>query len=183
MPHIDLENDAPGIFSLFAYRPETAGPMTELAETLLRGPSTLSRGERELIATYVSDLNGCEFCASSHAAFAAAQLPEGGRLAAQFRADPDAAAVSGKLKALLRVAEAVQRGGPQVRPDDIQAARDAGATDLELHDTVLIAAAFCMYNRYVDGLGTTVPDDPAAYEAAAELIVNHGYTAVTRASG
>ena len=175
MPHISLGNDAPGIVSLFVYRPETAKPLCDLAEVLLRGPNSLTRGERELIAAYVSKLNDCSFCTDSHAAFAAAQLPEGMTLVDQVRDDPDAAPVSPKLHALFRVAAAVQRGGKNVREEDVAAARAAGATDLEIHDTVLIAAAFCLYNRYVDGLATTLPDDPGGYAAMAELIVTAGY--------
>jgi uncharacterized peroxidase-related enzyme len=175
VPHISLDNDAPGIMSLFHYRPETARPMSELAEVLLRGPSALSRGERELIAAFVSARNDCRFCTSSHAAFAAAQLPEGMALVDEVRADLDAAPVSSKLKALLRIAAAVQQSGKDVRAEDVAAARDAGATDLEIHDTVLIAAAFCMYNRYVDGLATIAPDDPVAYAVVADRIVSGGY--------
>ncbi len=178
MPHIELNNDAPGIVSLFEYRPETARPLTGLAEVLLRGPSPLSRGERELIAAYVSSLNDCDFCASSHAAFAAAQLPAGMTLVDQVRADPGSAPVSAKLRALLVIAAAVQRGGKQVRAEDVAAAREAGAADVEIHDAVLIAAAFCMYNRYVDGLATSVPANPADYAAVAEIIVSAGYGAV-----
>lgn len=177
MPHISLGNEAPGIRSLFEYRPETAVPLNELADILLRGPSTLSRGERELIASYVSSLNDCSFCTGAHAAFAAAQLPDGSTLVDQVRADPDAAPVTPKLRALLRIAAAVQRGGREVRTQDVTAARAAGATDLEIHDTVLISATFCMLNRYVDGLGTTVPENPQAYATMAEIIVGSGYVA------
>jgi uncharacterized peroxidase-related enzyme len=177
MPHIPLGNDEPGILSLFEYRPETARPLCELAEVLLRGPSTLSRGERELIASYVSSLNECDFCSDSHAAFAAAQLPEGMRLVDGVRADPDDAPISPKLRALLRIAAATAHGGRNVRAQDVAEAREAGATDLEIHDTVLIAAAFCMFNRYVDGLATTVPEDPGGYKEFAEVIVGFGYTA------
>lgn len=179
MPHISLGNDAPGIVSLFAYRPETAKPMIDLVNLLLCGPNSLSRGERELIAAYVSSLNDCSFCTDSHAAFAAAQLPEGMALVNQVRSDPDAAAVSAKMRALLRIAGAVQRGGKHVRDEDVAAARQAGATDTEIHDTVLIAAMFCMANRYVDGLATTLPDDPAAYALMADLIVSAGYGTVS----
>jgi uncharacterized peroxidase-related enzyme len=177
MPHISLDDNAPGITALFLYRPETARPLSELAEVLLRGPSTLSRGERELIAAYVSSLNNCKFCTSSHAAFAAAQLPEGMTLVDQVRADLGGAPVSPKLGALLRIAAAVQQSGKSVREQDVAAAREAGATDAEIHDTVLIAAAFCMFNRYVDGLATIAPDDPDAYAAMAGLIVENGYVA------
>ncbi|MEV0406155.1 carboxymuconolactone decarboxylase family protein [Actinoallomurus sp. NPDC050550] len=179
MSHITLDNDQPGIRGLFQFRPETAVPLNLLAEVLLRGDSTLTRGERELIASYVSSLNQCRFCTSSHAAFAAAQLPAGMELVDQVRADPETAPVPAKLKALLRIAAAVQRGGREVTPDLVRAARAEDATDLEIHDTVLIAAAFCMFNRYVDGLGTYAPDDPAAYAAAAERIVASGYVSST----
>lgn len=180
MAHIDLgldETQFPGINGPLRYRQETAGPLLELAETLLRGPHTLTAGERELIAAYVSGLNECKFCTASHAAFAAAQLDAGMSLVDQVRANLDTAPVSDKLRALLRIAGAVQETGRKVTPSLVEAARGEGATDVEIHDTVLIAAAFCMYNRYVDGLGTLAPDNPERYEQAAQRIVAHGYTA------
>ena len=180
MAHIDLRIDEqrfPGINGPMRFRPETAEPLNQLAEVLLRGPHTLSRGERELIAAYVSGLNQCNFCCNSHSAFAAAQLDEGMSLVDQVRRDIDTAPVSPKMRALLHIAGAVQAGGRSVTPELIEAARSAEASDVEIHDTVLIAAAFCMYNRYVDGLGTFAPQDPAAYAAAAEHIVTHGYSA------
>ncbi|SEG23692.1 uncharacterized peroxidase-related enzyme [Thermomonospora echinospora] len=177
MAHIDLGEDLPGLPSLLRFRPETAGPLSALAETLLRGPSPLERGERELIASYVSTLNECRFCAWSHGACAAAQLDGGMSLVEQVHADPATAPVSDKLRALLRIAAAVQRGGREVTGGDVAAARAAGATDVEIHDTVLIAAAFCMYNRYVDGLATFTPTDPQAYTRMAERLTTHGYGA------
>ena len=85
MPHITLNSDEPGIRGLLRYRPETGCPISELAEVLLRGPSTLTRGERELIAAYVSALNECTFCYTSHAAIAACQLDDGEALVAAKR--------------------------------------------------------------------------------------------------
>jgi uncharacterized peroxidase-related enzyme len=175
MPHIALNSAEPGIRGLLRYRPETARPLSELAEVLLRGPGTLTRGERELIAAYVSALNDCQYCASSHSACAAAQLPGGMAVVEQVRADPAGAPVSVKLKALLAIAAAVARSGHAVTADHLARARGAGATDLEIHDTVLIAAMFCMFNRYVDGLDTTAPDDPAVYAAGAQRLVRQGY--------
>ncbi len=177
MPHISLGNDLPGISGLLSYRPETGRALSGLAEVLLREPNTLGRGERELIAAYVSRLNECAYCASSHSAFAAAQLPEGMPLVGQVCANLEQAPVSAKLRALLRVAAKVQQGGKAVTAADVAAAREAGASDLEIHDAVLIAAAFCMFNRYVDGLATIAPDDPAGYQQAAERIVTEGYLA------
>jgi uncharacterized peroxidase-related enzyme len=178
MPHIALTSDEPGIRGLFRFRPETARPLIELMEVLLRGESTLSRGERELIAAYVSALNECRYCYSSHAACAAAQLPEGTALVEQVRADLHAAPVSAKLRALLGIAAAVQKSGRAVGEQDVSAARAEGATDLEIHDTVLIAAAFCMFNRYVDGLDTITPDDPDSYAGPARRIAADGYLAL-----
>jgi uncharacterized peroxidase-related enzyme len=178
MAHIALgvdETEFPGINGLMMFRPETAKPLSELAEVLLRGPHSLPAGERELIAAYVSGLNECTFCRSSHSAFAAVQLDGGMSLVDQVRADLETAPVSDKLRALLRIAGTVQDSGHKVTPDLVAAARDHGATDVEIHDTVLIAAAFCMFNRYVDGLGTLAPGEPEGYLGAAERIVARGY--------
>jgi uncharacterized peroxidase-related enzyme len=177
MTHIAATEELPGILGLFAYRPETAKPMCELAEVLLRGPSTLDAGERELIATYVSRLNGCEFCAAAHGTVAHLLLGDERGVMTAARPEGIASAVSPKLRALLTIAAAVQRGGRAVDERHIAAARRLGATDREVHDTVLIAAAFCMYNRYVDGLGTAVPADPRTYDDIARRIVSDGYTA------
>jgi uncharacterized peroxidase-related enzyme len=180
MAHINLgvdENQLPGITGLLMYRPETGKPLSELADVLLRGPNSLARGERELIAAYVSGRNDCQFCAGSHSAFAAAQLEQGMDLVDQVRSDLDSAPVSDKLRALLRIARAVQVSGRNVTPELISAAREAGSTDVEIHDAVLIAAAFCMFNRYVDGLGTLAPADPQAYAESARRILESGYRA------
>ena len=157
MPHISLPEGLPGISSGFAFRPETAKPMRELAHILLHGPNTLTPGERELIATYVSSQNDCFFCQTSHGAAAAAHLGKDSALVDQVKRDFLRAGVSDKLKALLAIAGQVQRGGKNVSSEAVKKARQQGATDLEIHDTVLIAAAFCMYNRYVDGLATWQP--------------------------
>jgi uncharacterized peroxidase-related enzyme len=175
VPHIDLNPQWPGIVGLYVFRPETAGPLLDLANVLLRGPSSLTRGERELIAAYVSERNDCRFCTLSHSAFAAAQLPGGMELVDQVRADPGQAPISAKLRALLQIAAMVQESGLQVSPEDVGAARAAGATDTELHDTVLIAAMFSMLNRYVDGLGSIAPEDPALYAMQAQDIIANGY--------
>jgi uncharacterized peroxidase-related enzyme len=167
MSHITLNSAEPGIRGLLRYRPETGRPLSELAEVLLRGPGTLPRGERELIAAYVSALNECRYCSASHSACAAAQLPGGMALVEQVRSGAGSAPVPAKLGTLLAIAAAVTHSGLSVSAELVAQARAAGATDLEIHDTVLIAAVFCMFNRYVDGLATTAPDDPALYAAGA----------------
>jgi uncharacterized peroxidase-related enzyme len=175
MPYVTLNSAEPGIRGLLRYRPETGRPLSELAEVLLRGPGTLTPGERELIAAYVSALNECQYCSASHSACAAAQLPGGMAVVEQVRSDAGSALVSPKLKTLLAIAAAVQQGGLHVTDELVARARAAEATDLEIHDTVLIAAAFCMFNRYVDGLATIAPDDPALYAAGAQHLIKDGY--------
>jgi alkylhydroperoxidase/carboxymuconolactone decarboxylase family protein YurZ len=178
MTHIELGVDEqmfPGMAGLAQYRPETAGPLLELTQTLLRGPSTLSPGERELIASYVAARDECDFCIGSLGAFAAAQLDEGMDLVKQVHNDLDAAAVSEKLRGLLRIAGAVQEGGHHVTAELVAAAREAGASDLEIHDTVLIAAALSMFTRYVDGLATASPADPAVFSMLAQHLLTAGY--------
>ncbi|HRH59904.1 MAG TPA: peroxidase-related enzyme [Chitinophagaceae bacterium] len=175
MPHIDLQNDLPGMRSLMAYRPETAEPINELAQILLRDEEGLSRADRELIATYVSYRNDCFYCHTSHGAIACIYLNNNQNIVDAVRNDYTTAPVSDKLKTLLNIAGKVQQSGKAVTADDIAQAKEAGATDKDIHDTVLIAAAFCMFNRYVDGLATTVPDDMSSYPLRAKQIAEHGY--------
>ena len=179
MPHIALPHDLPGIRGAMAFRPETARPLNALVEVLLTGPNTLTRGERELIATYVSSRNCTHYCHSIHGAVAAAHLGGDEALVKQVKTDFTQAAISSKLKALLVIAGKVQQDGKLVTAADVEAARQQGATDLEIHDTVLIAAAFCMYNRYVDGLGTAQPDDEALYRERGKRVARDGYVTVS----
>jgi uncharacterized peroxidase-related enzyme len=176
MAHIKLLNEElPGIVGLLNYRPETGKPLTDLAEVLLRGPSSLSSGEREIIAASVSYWNGCHFCHTSHAAAAAAHLKSGLSLIDDIKAGLPQTPVSDKLRSLLHIAHQVQRNGKNVTEEDVAEAREFGATDIEIHDTVLIAAAFCMYNRYVDGLGTWAPGPNEAYAEMGERMAHVGY--------
>jgi len=164
MAHIKVEEGVPGIRSLVLFRPETGKPLYELAQVLLRGPSPLSEGERELIAAYVSHRNDCMFCRNSHAAAARCLFGEEESLVDDVLQDMKLSAVSDKMKALLNIAGKVQILGNKVTPEDIEAARSLGADDREIHDTVLIAASFSMFNRYVDGLASFTPTDAAVYE-------------------
>ena len=175
MAHIPLAGDVPGIRALFAFRPESAGPLTELANVLLHAPNSLTPGERELIAAYVSSLNDCTYCHDSHAAIASCHFGNDVDFVASVVSDPATAVISDKLRALLDIAARVRQSGSLVRPADVERAREHGATDVEIHDTVLIAAAFCMFNRYVDGLGAGTSGDPASRRERARLVAEHGY--------
>jgi uncharacterized peroxidase-related enzyme len=163
--------------ALLAFRPEIAPSLGAFTNALLFAPNSLSQAEREIIATRVSYLNNCIFCRESHAAIAACHLDGREDVVVRSVADPESAPISPKLKALLALAERVQRGGRSVRDEDVARARDEGATDLEIHDTVLIAAAFCMFNRYVDGLAAWTPTDPEVYRQRARLTAAKGYAA------
>src|SRR6478735_11935719 len=174
MAHISVPEGVPGIRSLVMFRPETGQHLYELAEVLLRGESPLSQAERELIAAYVSSRNECMFCMSSHAAAARCLYGDGDTTVDDVLKDMEQANISPKMKALLHIAGKVQILGKEVKTEDIEAARALGATDKELHDTVLIAASFSMFNRYVDGLASLTPTDPEAYKEMGKRMVQ-GY--------
>lgn len=176
MAHIELNNDLPGIRGLMAYRPETEAPLNALAEMLLRNDdNTLTRGERELIGAYVSYLNDCFFCQNVHGAMAGHYLGCNIEQIDHIKKDFKSTDLDDKMKALLSIAGSVQKGGKNVTEQQIQEARNAGATDTEIHDTVLIAAAFCMFNRYVDGLATWAPADRQVYINRAPQGALNGY--------
>ena len=164
MAHIKVEEGVPGIRSLVLFRPETGRALYELAQVLLRGPSPLSEAERELIAAYVSKRNDTVFCMMSHAAASRELYGDNKNIVDEVLKDMLHSGVSDKMKALLNIAGKVQILGKEVLPEDIAAARLFGADDREIHDTVLIAASFSMFNRYVDGLASFTPTDTATYE-------------------
>ncbi|RRB00832.1 carboxymuconolactone decarboxylase family protein [Larkinella rosea] len=179
MAHIQVPEGIFGIRSLVMYRPDTGQHLYALAQALLRNESPLSEAERELIATFVSSLNDCNFCAGSHAAAARFLFGQDNALVDQVIQDYQTAPVSDKLKALLTIAKHVQEDARTVSDELVSAARDQGATDRDIHDTVLIAATFCLFNRYVDGLATLTPTDPTAYEAMGERMGTIGYVMPT----
>lgn len=176
MAHIDLGNNLPGIRGPMAFRAETAKHLNELAEILLHNENTtLTRGERELIGAYVSSLNDCFFCQNVHGAMAQHYLQCDTAFIDKIKQDYESASISGKLKSLLSIAASVQKGGKYVTASQIEHAKNLGASDREIHDTVLIAAAFCMFNRYVDGLNTWAPQDRQAYIDRAAMRAEEGY--------
>lgn len=174
MPYIPLEEHLPGITGLLEYRQDSARPIRELTQTLLRGPSTLTEAERELIAALVSNGNQCRFCTAAHTAAADILLGES-ETSAEVKKNIMQAPVSEKMKALLTIASLVRESGKAVTKETIDRAKGTGATDLEIHDTVLIASLFCLYNRYVDGLATVTPTDLTFYQGLGERLKNHGY--------
>lgn len=163
MAHIDLNETLPGIRGLMDFSPATAKPLNNLAEALLRGENSLDCGERELIATYVSYLNDCFFCQNAHGGIAQHYMGCNLQFLDNIKENPEISTLSDKIKALLALAKAVWKGGGNVSEMVVDRARKAGADDMEIHDTVLIAAAFCMFNRYVDGLDTKAPQDRQFY--------------------
>jgi uncharacterized peroxidase-related enzyme len=173
--HIRIPEGLPGILGPMAISPESTKALRELVEVLLRGSNTLTSADREMIATYVSSQNGCCFCQLSHGAAAAEHMGGNYELVDKVKSNYAVAEIPEKLKTLLAIAGKVQKGGKHVTAGDVEQARSAGATDKEIHDTVLIAAAFCMFNRYVDGLGTWQPADPSAYREMGRTMAHVGY--------
>ena len=174
MPYIPLEAHLPGVTGLLEYDQVAAGPIRELTQVLLRGESTLTEAERELIAAVVSHRNECRFCTAAHTA-AADILLEETLTSRKVKEDIATAPVSDKMKALLQIAVLVRVNGKAVTHQAIEKAKAEGATDIEIHDTVLIAALFCLYNRYVDGLATVTPTDAGFYQDLAMRLKNNGY--------
>jgi len=175
MAHIKVEAGVPGIRSLVMFRPETGKHLYELAQVLLRNESPLTPAERELIATHVSNRNECSFCMNSHAAAARELFADKREVVDCVIHNVNTAPLSPKMKALLNIAGKVQINGREVKPEDIAEARKHGAVDRDIHDTVLIAATFSMFNRYVDGLATLTPTDPKEYEAMGKRMSSLGY--------
>lgn len=175
MSFINVDPNLPGIRALLAFSPETATPIGDLANLMLRTNEGLTMAERELIAARVSYLNDCFYCHQSHGAIAECYLDNNSSLVNQVKQDYTKAAISDKLKALLAIADSVQRGGKHVTVRQVEHAKDMGATDRDIHDTVLIAAMFCMFNRYVDGLAASTPTDLSTYPLRAKQIVENGY--------
>jgi uncharacterized peroxidase-related enzyme len=175
MAHINLPEGVPGIRSLVMFRPESGQHLYALAQVLLRGESPLSEAERELISAYVSSRNECMFCMSSHAAAARYLFKDKKQIVDVVLDNYMSAPISDKLKALLNIAGKVQKNGKEVRSEDVMEARNYGANDREIHDTVLIAATFSMFNRYVDGLASFTPTDPKAYEEMGMRLGEKGY--------
>ena len=175
MSYIETNIQLPGIVELLFYKGPSGKALSNLAHTILHGPSPLSKGERELIASYVSHLNSCEFCHESHSASANSHFNDSGSLVNAVKQDLETAPVSDKIKCLLKIAAQVQKSGRHVTTEHIDAAKKAGASDEAIHDTVLIAAAFCMFNRYVDGLGTRLPAEKSAYGTMGLRLSKTGY--------
>jgi uncharacterized peroxidase-related enzyme len=176
MAYIYLKNELPGIRGPMEYSPETGKALNELAEILLHDDNnTLTRGERELIGAYVSSENDCFFCQNVHGAMAQYYFKSDMQFIDDIKKDYQSASISPKLKALLSIAGSVQKGGKYVTPVQVEYAKSLGATDKEIHDTVLIAAAFCMFNRYVDGLNTWAPQDRQVYVDRAKMRAEDGY--------
>jgi uncharacterized peroxidase-related enzyme len=175
MPYISLPEGIPGIRGPLSIRPDIAKPLSEFTETLMRGENSLSRGERELIATVVSSLNDCFYCENSHGGVAQHYLQCDTAFIDRVKEDYLSADISDKMKSLLSIAASVQRGGKYVTEDQIAKAKSLGVTDREIHDTVLIAAAFCMFNRYVDGLNTWAPTEKSFYIDRAAHAAELGY--------
>lgn len=175
MPHIPLPEGVPGIRSLALQYPESGKYLYELVQILLRHESPLTPAERELIAAYVSYLNDCKFCYRSHASASRFLFKDQAGVVDLVLNDYPSAPISDKLKSLLTIAGKVQADARTVSEEDVTLARSYGAVDRDIHDTVLIAATFCMFNRYVDGLATLTPEDPGAYIPMGERMATRGY--------
>ncbi|MGH7282038.1 MAG: carboxymuconolactone decarboxylase family protein [Polyangiaceae bacterium] len=142
--------------------------------------ATITRADRELLATAVSAGNDCFYCMDSHGAFASALLRKTNATEIESLVDGIKSGGSGglspKMAALVDIARTVRKNPRDARADQIERAIAAGASNADTQLAVLIAAAFCMYNRMVDGLRAPTLPTADAYRARAEEIAQHGYS-------
>ena len=176
--------DVPGILAAMRLTPSLEKHLRGLADALLVEDfpgATISRAERELIATAVSAGNDCFYCMDSHGAFASELLSREGAGRVSDLVDGiksgGSEGLSPKVAALVELARGVRRDPRVVSREEVERALDAGATDADTQLAVLIAAAFCMYNRMVDGLRAPTPPSAEAFRERAAQIAEHGYSA------
>jgi uncharacterized peroxidase-related enzyme len=176
--------DVPGILAAIRLTPGLGVHLRGLADELLVNDfpgTTLVRAEREMLATATSAANDCFYCMDSHGAFATALLEKTGdtervalidtiKIGSSDGLDP-------KMQALLHIARTVQRAPRELTAGDVDAAITAGASDADVQLAVLIASAFSMYNRMVDGFRAQTPPSAEAYRARASEIADFGYSA------
>ena len=193
-PIVDGLPDVPGIGVAMRLTPELGVHLRGLADAVLVNDypgATINRTERELLATAVSASNDCFFCMDSHAEHGAAVVAREGKAGHAGHATMferiklgSSDGLDPKVQALVRIARTVGRRALDLTEADVAAARAAGATDADVQLAVLIASAFSMYNRLVDGFRARTPANPEAYRARAAEIAEHGYSAAPgQASG
>jgi uncharacterized peroxidase-related enzyme len=175
--------DVPGILAAIRLTPGLGIHLRGLADELLVNDfpgATLERAEREMLATAVSAANDCFYCMDSHGAFANALLERSETLELAPLVDEiklgSSEGFDDKMRALLEIARTVRRAPRELTAADVAVARAAGATDADVQLAVLIAAAFSMYNRMVEGFRARTLPSPDAYAARATEIAAHGYS-------
>jgi uncharacterized peroxidase-related enzyme len=175
--------DVPGILAAIRLTPGLGIHLRGLADELLVNDfpgATIGRPEREMLATATSAANDCFYCMDSHGAFATALLEKGGSADRVPIIDEikrgSSTGLDAKMQALLHVTRTVRREPRELTAADVAAAHAAGASDADVQLAVLIAAAFSMYNRMVEGFRARTPPTPEAYRARAAEIADHGYS-------
>jgi uncharacterized peroxidase-related enzyme len=175
--------DVPGILAAIRLTPGLGVHLRGLADELLVHDfpgATISRGEREMLATATSAANDCFYCMDSHGAFATAVLEQSGSADLVPLVDVikvgSSDGLGPKMQALLHIARTVRRQPLDLTQADVDAALAAGASDADTQLAVLIAAAFSMYNRMVDGFRAKTPPTAEAYRDRAAQIAEHGYS-------
>ncbi len=175
--------DAPGILTAIRLTPGLGVHLRGLADELLVNDfagATISRGEREMLATAVSAANDCFYCMDSHGAFASANFERGGVTDSEPLIDGiklgSFGAFDDKMQALFHIARTVRGEPRELTAADVAAAHAAGATDADVQLAVLIAAAFSMYNRMVEGFRARTAPTADVYRDRAAEIAEHGYS-------
>ena len=151
MAFFSFLDDSSGIASVFANNKVRARPMRELRKQIMRGPSPLSVGERELIAAFVSTLNQCEFCAGGHTALAARTVDV--RVLDELIANIDTAAISDRLKPIFRFVKKLTEAPSRIVQADVESIHAAGWEESAVEDAIAVCSLFNMLNRIANGYG------------------------------
>jgi uncharacterized peroxidase-related enzyme len=174
--------DVPGILAAIRLTPGLGIHLRGLADELLVNDfpgATIERHEREMLATATSAANDCFYCMDSHGAFATALIERSGSLDLVPLIDEikrgSSAGLDPKMQALVHISRTVRRQPLDLTAADVDAAQAAGASDADVQLAILIAAAFSMYNRMVDGFRAKTPPTAEAYRSRAGEIAEHGY--------
>ena len=145
--------EVPGILQCFATHPPLLEHMMSLAETMLFSPGALGRANKEMLATFVSSQNHCDYCADSHGFFLRMNGGTSELLTAATSCDLESTSLNSAQRALLQFVQKITDDSSAISPQDVELLRESGWTDLQIAETIHLAALFACFNRVVNTFG------------------------------
>ena len=177
MSYFSYSKEFSGVADVFLRTPTVYRPLFDFIETVMVGPSELTKAEREIIAAHVSKLNGCAFCMEAHkATLVALDVPE--TTVSTLEDGPDVNGISESLRQLLVFAEKLTRTPAAVRQDDVDALTRAGIAEQTVEDAINVVSLFNYVNRLVDAFG--VEGSPEYFKSVGRSLATNGYAHLLR---